>query len=135
MGKASGEARRRRKQLAEEARMILNLTPEMPDLVAKQIKQMGIKVTKKDQPTALKISLSAIMRKAMAGDTKSLEFILNTAGFKVDGDADIEIAETEAVQIVDPAVTREKLDALTDEQLKQYEDLCKALRTEDSANE
>ena len=135
MGVASGEARRRKKQLQEEAQMILNLTPEMPDLVEKQIKQMGIKVTKKDSPTALRISLSAIMRKAMAGDTKSLEFILATAGFKIGDDADLDPIENEAVHTVDPATTREKLDSLTDEQLKQYEALCNAMRTEEPAKE
>lgn len=135
MGIASGEARRRKKQLQEEAQMILGLTPDMPDLVRKQIEQMGIKVTKKEKPTALRISLSAIMRKAMAGDTKSLEFVLNTAGFKVGDDVDIEPVDVENVQTIDPATTREKLDSLTDEQLKQYEALCKALRTEEPTSE
>lgn len=118
MGIASGEARRAKRDAIKAAQMVLSLTPEMPDVIKQQIKQLGIKTSQKDKPTAMIISMSALMRKAMAGDIKSLEFLLNLAG--EGGEAE----EAAASTAMTPGAIRERLDAMDDDTLMKYEQIC-----------
>lgn len=140
MGIASGEARRRKKQIREMAQTVLDLTPEMPDIVEKQVRQLGIKITKKDKPSAILISMSALLRKAMAGDIKALEYLIQLSGGNPDIiedelEGDAESNAFEGGYSFSDSEIREKLDSLTDEQLRNYEQICDKFRPKEESSD
>lgn len=120
-GVKSGEARRAKRAAADLAKVVLDLTPKMPKIVQQQVEEMGIKSKK---PEARTIAMCAMMRKAMAGDIKSYEFLLNLAGEMPDSGGGVPAEELDEEQQFDQQRIRETLDNMTDEQLKSYQELC-----------
>lgn len=77
-GKASGEARRRKKLLAEQMKMLLEL-PLKNAKLKEEIKKLGISEEDVDNQMALTIS---IYQQAMKGNVKAYEVIRDTIGEK-----------------------------------------------------
>ena len=120
-GIKSGEARRNKKQAVELAKLVLDLTPEMPDVVKRQVAEMGIKTKKPDART---IAMCAMMRKAMAGDQKSYEFMLGLTGELPSGGGTAAEIEDDEETAIDSDRIRNTLDSMSDEQLRSYQELC-----------
>ena len=77
-GKASGEARRERKAMKEQLKLLLSL-PMENDAVREQIKSFGIGDEEIDNQMAMTI---ALYKEAIQGNTKAYELIRDTIGEK-----------------------------------------------------
>jgi len=120
-GKKSQQVQAEKRKAAELARMVLALTPEMPSGVAKQIRNLGIKDKK---PEAKLIAIAAQMQHAMAGNIKSLEFLLQLAGDTPDPTALDPYGEYDQPTQMDDGHIRKTLDAMSDDQLRNYQEIC-----------
>lgn len=78
-GIASGESKRRKKTAKEVVNMILNLKTTNTDLQEK-MREMGIE---EDEMTNIASMSVAVMEKAMGGDYRSYNSLLEVAGEKV----------------------------------------------------
>lgn len=78
-GIASGESKRRKKTAKEVVNMILNLKTTNADLQEK-MREMGIE---EDEMTNIASMSVAVMEKAMGGDYRSYNSLLEVAGEKV----------------------------------------------------
>lgn len=74
-GKASGEARRKRKALKENMEMLLSLAPDKRTIT--KLKAQGIEEKEVNNTLALTF---ALMNKAMQGDVKAFQEIRNLVG-------------------------------------------------------
>jgi len=122
-GKKSQEVQKAKRDAAALAGMLLNLSPKMPELVVKQVKDMGIK---EKAPDALTIALSAQMRKALAGDQSALKFMLELSGEMPKGGGQQPPPVLE--ETLDERRVRKTLDSMTDDQLRHYQELCTMFR-------
>lgn len=77
-GKASGEARRKKKGMKEALKLLLELDVKSPKL-REQMKQLGIDDDNLTNEMALMV---AQLQKAMKGDVQSANFIRDTSGQK-----------------------------------------------------
>ena len=75
-GKASGASRRRKRDMAKAMKMLLDM-PAMEGTDA-YLKKMGVDERDLTNQMAL---LSAMLVKAMTGDTRAAEFVRDTAGY------------------------------------------------------
>ncbi len=120
-GVKSGESKRAKKAAADLAKVVLDLTPKMPPVIENQMVEMGIKSKK---PEARMIAMCAMMRKAMAGDIKSYEFLLNLAGEMPENGGGVQEEVVDEDQQFDQQRIRETLDNMSDDQLRNYQELC-----------
>lgn len=74
-GKASAEARRKKKSMKEAASTILNLN--VTEEMKKTLKEMGIEDEDLIMQTA---TLVSVLQKALKGDIRAVEFLRDTAG-------------------------------------------------------
>lgn len=77
-GKASAEAKKRRKAMKEQLEMLLSLSLKNED-VKKKIKDLGVNVEDIDNQLAINLSL---MNKALKGDVQAYQVIRDTIGEK-----------------------------------------------------
>lgn len=119
-GIKSGEVRREKKAASDMARAVLDMTPKMPNVVKQQMLEMGVKSKK---PEARLIAMCAMMRKAMAGDQRSYEFMLELAGEMPDS-AGMQPDSGDDEEAFDAEHIRNTLDNMSDTQLKSYQELC-----------
>lgn len=77
-GKASGEARRRRKLMREQLDMLLNL-PVKSSKIKEQLKELGIENDDLNNQMAL---LIAVYQKALKGDVQAFNTLRDTVGEK-----------------------------------------------------
>lgn len=75
-GKASGAARRRKRDMKNAARMILNLPADAQ--VTALLEQLGIEESDQTMQVAI---LAAMALKARSGDVRASEFLRDTAGY------------------------------------------------------
>lgn len=133
-GIRSGEVRRQKRDARSMAALVLDCVPTMPAIVKQQMKELNLGEKK---PDALMISMGANIRKAMAGDLKSLEFLLKLTGQMPDktgmvpGEASSEPTDDE----FDEQHIRETLDNMTDDQLRSYQELCGMFATRKETEE
>lgn len=120
-GVKSGESKRAKKAASDLAKVVLDLTPKMPNVIEQQMVEMGIKSKK---PEARLIAMCAMMRKAMAGDIKSYEFLLNLAGEMPESGGGVPVEDVDEDQQFDQKRIRETLDGMSDDQLRSYQELC-----------
>lgn len=120
-GVKSGESKRAKKAASDLAKVVLDLTPKMPNVIEQQMVEMGIKSKK---PEARLIAMCAMMRKAMAGDIKSYEFLLNLAGEMPESGGGVPVEDVDEDQQFDQQRIRETLDSMSDDQLRSYQELC-----------
>ena len=124
-GKVSQKVQKEKRDAATYARLVLSLSPEMPDPVEKHIRQLGIKTKK---PDAKLISICAQVRKAMAGDQKALEYLLLLTGDDVPA---IGQKAEPTVESMDDRWIRNKLDSMSDDQLRSYQEICTMFTADD----
>lgn len=74
-GKASGEARRRKRDAKSAARLILNLPVQ--EALEKNLKAMGLNETDYTNMVAI---MARAFTKAMTGDIGAMQFLINMAG-------------------------------------------------------
>lgn len=92
-GKASGEARRRKKLMREQMEILLTL-PIKSRKIKQQLHDLGIDDTELNNQMALVVSM---YQKALKGDTRAFEILRDTIGEKP-----VEVQEVHEVpQIVD----------------------------------
>jgi hypothetical protein len=77
-GKASGEARRRKRDTRQAAKFVLELEPDLSKDTRKALMKMGLKP--EDIPDIRLISLLAIAQKAMKGDLQANKMLLELSG-------------------------------------------------------
>ena len=94
------------------------------DMIA-YMKELGIK---EKNPNAKLIAICAQMRKAMAGDQRALEFILSIAGEDMSGGT---YQPENTLETIDEQRIRKTLDAMSDDQLRNYQELCLMFREGD----
>ena len=87
-GKASGEARRRRRDTRRAARFVLELEPDVSEKVRVSLSKMGLQ--EDEIPDIRLLSLLAIAQKAMKGDLQANRMLLELAG---DVDARLKIEQ------------------------------------------
>ena len=75
-GKASGEARRKRKAMKEQLEMLLKLPVTKEDVI-QNIEELGIETGEIDYQMAMTV---ALFYKAVKGDTRAYEIIRDTIG-------------------------------------------------------
>ena len=122
-GIKSGEVRRQKKAAKDLAALVLDAVPDMPDVIKKQIKEFHVV---KGKPEARLIAMCAMMRKAMAGDQKSLEFLLGLTGELPDRNGMVPPGgSSEPDDDFDEQHIRQTLDNMSDDQLQNYEELCR----------
>nr|DAF83001.1 MAG TPA: hypothetical protein [Bacteriophage sp.] len=92
-GKASGEARRRRKLMREQMEILLTL-PIKSRKIKEQLNELGIDDTELNNQMALVVSM---YQKALKGDTRAFEILRDTIGEKP-----VEVQEVHEIpQIID----------------------------------
>ena len=74
-GKASGEARRKKRDAKSAARLILNLPTQ--EALAKNLKTMGIN---EEDHTNMVAIMARAFTKAMTGDIGAMQFLINMSG-------------------------------------------------------
>ena len=89
------------------------------------LKELGIK---EKNPDAKLIAICAQMRKAMAGDQRALGFILGIAGEDMSGGT---YQPENPLETIDEQKIRKTLDAMSDDQLRNYQELCLMFREDD----
>lgn len=124
-GKKSQQVQHENREASEYARMVLSLSPKMPEPVQHYMKELGIK---EKNPNAKLIAICAQMRKAMAGDQRALEFILSIAGEDMSGGT---YQPENTLETIDEQRIRKTLDAMSDDQLRNYQELCLMFREGD----
>lgn len=87
-GKASGEARRRRRDTRQAAKFVLELEPDLSKDTRKALAKMGLHA--EEIPDIRLLSLLAIAQKAMKGDLQANRMLLELAG---DVDARLKIEQ------------------------------------------
>lgn len=117
-GKKSQQVQKEKRDASTYAKMVLSLTPKMPDPVERMMKDIGIKTKK---PDAKLIAICSQMRMAMAGDQKALEFLLDIAGEDLSGGS---MQTEDPMETIDEQKIMKKLDAMSDDQLRSYQELC-----------
>lgn len=120
-GIKSGEVRRQKRAAKDLAALVLDSVPDMPDVIKRQVKEMHVV---KGKPEARMIAICAMMRKAMAGDQKSLEFLLGLTGELPNGNGYGPGGNDEPEDDFDEQHIRQTLDNMSDEQLQSYQELC-----------
>ena len=133
-GVASGAVRRAKKEARETAKRILSYKPDLPQKLLDQLWRMGMS-QRKLNPDMREIATLAIMQKAMKGDVKSYQFLVELAGET----AEAEMLEAKAEEvnrrsgtedeqhaevITDHDGILQRMSEMTDEELEQYERLC-----------
>ena len=133
-GVASGAARRAKKEARETAKRILSYKPELPPQLLDTLRRMGMS-KRMANPDMREIATLAIMQKAMKGDVKSYQFLVELAGET----AEAEMLEAKAEEVTrrsgqeeeqhaEEVTTqddvRQRMSEMTDEELEQYERLC-----------
>lgn len=78
-GVASGEARRRKRNTKQTAKYVLELQPNLPKKVRDAMFNMGLEPDS-DDPDIRLISILAIAQKAMKGDLKAANMLLELSG-------------------------------------------------------
>ena len=131
-GIKSGEVRREKRAARDLAALVLDSRPKMPKVINDQIKDMHLPVEKKHVDARL-IAMCAMMRKAMAGDQKSLEFLLALTGEMPDKNGMIPYdSEEQREDEFDEQHIRQTLDNMSDEQLRSYQELCGMFSTKEA---
>ena len=133
-GVASGAARRAKKEARETAKRILSYKPDLPPQLLDTLRRMGMS-KRTVSPDMREIATLAIMQKAMKGDVKSYQFLVELAGETAEAEmleakAD-EVArhsgleeEQHAEEVTTQDDVRQRMSEMTDEELEQYERLC-----------
>ena len=78
-GVASGEARRKKRNTKQTAKYVLELQPNLPKKVRDSMFNMGLD-PESDDPDIRLISILAIAQKAMKGDLKAANMLLELSG-------------------------------------------------------
>lgn len=78
-GKASAEARKRRKLTQNKIKMLLEAKPKMSKAKQKELEEIGLNVADGEAVTAEHIMLAKILKKAMDGDETSAVFLYEYA--------------------------------------------------------
>lgn len=78
-GKASGEARRRKKTMKDTLTLLLSLKPT--ELLLEDLKSLGIKESSIDNQMAVMVS---VFQAALSGNIRAAEFLRDTVGDKID---------------------------------------------------
>ena len=86
-GKASVEARRRKRDAKAAAKFVLGLEPDLPENTREALEKMGLRPD--ETPDIQLISMLAIAQKAMKGDLQANKMLLEFAG-EVDARTKIE---------------------------------------------
>lgn len=121
-GIKSGEVRRQKRAAKDLAALVLDAVPDMPEVIKAQIKEMHVV---KGKPEARLIAMCAQMRKAMAGDQRSLEFLLGLTGELPDRNGMVPGGyDDSSDDDFDEDHIRRTLDNMTDDQLRNYQELC-----------
>lgn len=80
-GRASGEARRRKRDTKQTAKFVLGLQPNLPNKTLQAIySMMGSEAANEDDPNIRLISILAIAQRAMKGDLKAAKMLLEMSG-------------------------------------------------------
>lgn len=77
-GKASGEAKRRKKSLKELTQALLEMKPH--ELVARKAKQLFPDVEPEDLTNGMALAMSMLNKAVVDGDVKAAQFVRDTAG-------------------------------------------------------
>lgn len=78
-GIKSGEARRRKRNTKQTAKYVLELQPNLPKKVTDALINMGLE-TDGEKPDIRLISILAVAQKAMKGDLKAIQQLLEMSG-------------------------------------------------------
>lgn len=133
-GIRSGEVRREKRDAKNLAALVLDCVPKMPDVVTRQMKDLNLG---KGKPEARLIAMGATVRKAMAGDLKSLEFLLKLTGELPDKNGMVPAGSSDepTEDEFDEQHIRDTLDSMTDDQLRNYQELCSMFSTGKEADD
>lgn len=128
----SGIARRAKRDSRQVIADALSQVPKLEPELRNALRKMGM--SGKMKPDMRYICVAAIMGKAMRGDVRSFEFLVRMAGETseaeiIDAKADEVIRragglDEQASPEMDIDEIRRTMDAMSDEQLEQYEKLC-----------
>lgn len=128
----SGIARRAKRDSRQVIADALSQVPKLEPELRKALRKMGMGANVK--PDMRYICIAAIMGKAMRGDVRSFEFLVKMAGETSEAEImDVKAAEVmrraggadeQASAGIDIEEIRRTMDAMTDEQLEQYQRLC-----------
>lgn len=132
-GIASGAARRAKREARETAKLVLDFKPDLPPEMLNTMRRMGLR--KNVNPDMRYIATLAIMQKAMKGDMQCYKFLIEMAGETSEAamlNAKAEevlrrsayVEEPQPETVMDSDGVRERMSAMTDEELAQYEKLC-----------
>lgn len=132
-GIASGAARRAKREARETAKLVLDFKPDLPPQMLDTMRRMGLR--KNVNPDMRYIATLAIMQKAMKGDMQCYKFLIEMAGET--SEAAMLNAKAEEIlrrsaygdeqqqeTTIDSDGVRQRMSAMTDEELAQYEKLC-----------
>ena len=133
-GIASGAARRANREARETAKLVLDFKPDLPPQMLDTMRRMGLR--KNVNPDMRYIATLAIMQKAMKGDMACYKFLIEMAGETSEAamlDAKAEEVMRRSIYgeeqrqqeaVMDSDGVRERMSAMSDEELAQYEKLC-----------
>lgn len=80
-GRASGEARRRKRNMKQTFQFVLDLQPNLPPKTLNAIlTMMGSAAEDEDNPTIRMISALAVAQRAMKGDLKAIDMMMKYSG-------------------------------------------------------
>lgn len=89
-GKASGEARRKKRKMRELAQMVLTLQPEVQLPIRERLKKMGMSDEEIATIDVDLLSLAAIATKAIKGDLQAYKMLHEMSGNILDARTNIE---------------------------------------------
>lgn len=133
-GKASGAARRAKRDAKAVAQMVLSSIPDLPPNTLEAMCRMGM--SRKIKPDVRIVSMYAVANQALKGDVKALDYLLSLAGETPSSELDHIKAEEARFRAgheedndhcadnTDIESVRRKMSTMTDEQLASYEQLC-----------
>lgn len=103
-GKASGEARRRKKLFKEQINLLLSLPLQDPK-AKKQLEALGIDTDNIDNQMAMVISM---WQKAIKGDVQAFNTLRDTAGEKPKEEIEVSRSTDETIKEIDDYLCKKK---------------------------
>ena len=103
-GKASGEARRRKKLFKEQINLLLSLPLQDPK-AKKQLEALGIDADNIDNQMAMVISM---WQKAIKGDVQAFNTLRDTAGEKPKEEIEVSRSTDETIKEIDDYLCKKK---------------------------